>query len=102
VVSVGEVAKTASPLPVSSVKAAARFADDGVARNAATFVPRPLTPVETGSPVQLVSVPLDGVPRTGVTKVGEVSESVSALCNSWTLVLFKTNGYRAAMFFFLK
>ena len=73
VVSVGEVAKTASPDPVSSVNAAAKFADDGVARKVATFVPSPLTPVETGSPVQLVSVPLEGVPRTGVTSVGLVS-----------------------------
>ena len=82
VVRVGLVAKTASPDPVSSVNAAAKFADDGVARKVATFVPRPETPVETGSPVQLVSVPLEGVPRTGVTSVGEVSESVSADCNS--------------------
>jgi hypothetical protein len=101
-VSCGLEAKTFAPVPVSSVKAAAKFALDGVARKVATFVPRPETPVETGSPVQLVSVPLEGVPSIGVTKVGEVSESVSALCNSWTLVLFKTNGYRAAMFFFLK
>ena len=79
VVSVGEVAKTASPDPVSSVNAAAKFALDGVARKVATFVPRPETPVETGSPVQLVSVPLEGVPRTGVTSVGDVKESVSPL-----------------------
>jgi len=102
VVSVGLVAKTASPLPVSSVRHEARFAEDGVARKVATFVPSPLTPVEIGKPVHEVSVPLEGVPRIGVTSVGEVKESVSALCNSWTLVLFKTNGYRAAMFFFLK
>jgi len=102
VVSVGLVAKTFAPVPVSSVKAAAKFAEDGVARKVAIFVPSPLTPDDIGRPVQLVSVPLEGVPRTGVTKVGEVKESVSALCNSWTLVLFKTNGYRAAMFFFLK
>ena len=82
VVSVGLVAKTASPLPVSSVNAAAKLAELGVARKVATFVPRPLTPVETGSPVQLVSVPLEGVPRTGVTSVGDVRESVSADCNS--------------------
>jgi len=79
VVSVGDVAKTASPLPVSSVRHEARFAEDGVARKVPTFVPSPLTPVDIGSPVQLVSVPLEGVPRTGVTKVGEVSESVSPL-----------------------
>ena len=82
VVSVGLVAKTASPLPVSSVRHEARFAELGVARKVATFVPRPETPVETGKPVQLVSVPLEGVPRTGVTSVGDVKESVSADCNS--------------------
>ena len=79
VVSVGEVAKTASPVPVSSVNAAAKFALDGVARKVATFVPSPLTPVETGKPVHDVSVPLEGVPRTGVTSVGDVRESVSPL-----------------------
>jgi len=69
---VGEVAKTFAPVPVSSVSAAAKLAELGVARNAATPVPSPLTPVEIGRPVQLVSVPLEGVPRRGVTKVGEV------------------------------
>lgn len=63
VVSVGDVAKTNEPDPVSSVTAAARFALDGVAKNVATFVPRPLTPVEMGKPVALVSVPLEGVPN---------------------------------------
>ena len=82
VVSVGLVAKTASPLPVSSVNAAAKLAELGVARKVATFVPSPLTPVETGKPVHDVSVPLEGVPRTGVTSVGDVRESVSADCNS--------------------
>lgn len=62
VTSVGLVAKTNAPLPVSSVTAAARFALDGVARNVATFEPRPETPVDIGSPVALVSVRLDGVP----------------------------------------
>ena len=62
VVSVGEVAKTASPLPVSSVRHEARLAELGVARNEATFVPSPLTPVDIGRPVQEVSVPPEGVP----------------------------------------
>jgi len=75
VVSVGLVAKTASPLPVSSVRHEARFALDGVARKVPTFVPSPLTPVEIGSPVQLVSVPLEGVPRIGVTSVGLVAKT---------------------------
>ena len=82
VVSVGLVAKTASPLPVSSVRHEAKLAELGVARKVATFVPSPLTPVETGKPVHDVSVPLEGVPRTGVTSVGDVRESVSADCNS--------------------
>ncbi len=43
VTSVGVVAKTADPVPVSSVSAPRRFALDGVARKVATPVPRPLT-----------------------------------------------------------
>jgi hypothetical protein len=35
----------------------------GVAKNVATPVPKPLTPVEIGSPVAFVNVPDDGVPR---------------------------------------
>ena len=58
VVNVGLVAKTLAPVPVSSVKAAARFADVGVARNVATLVPRPETPVDIGSPVQSASEPV--------------------------------------------
>lgn len=68
----GESENTTLPLPVSSVIADARFADDGVARNVATPVPRPLTPVLIGSPVQFVSVPDVGVPKTGVTIVNDV------------------------------
>ena len=30
----------------------------------ATFAPKPVMPVETGNPVALVSVPLEGVPKT--------------------------------------
>lgn len=62
VVNVGEVPKTNAPEPVSLVTAAAKFALDGVARNVAMPVPSPLTPVEIGSPVALVSVPDEGVP----------------------------------------
>jgi hypothetical protein len=93
------VAKTFAPVPVSSVNAAAKFADVGVAKKVATLVPSPETPVDIGSPVQLVSVPLEGVPRTGVTKVGDVSESVSPLCSSCTVVVLQTSGYRAAIVF---
>ena len=63
VVKVGEVAKVSAPLPVEVVATAdARFALVGVASHVATPVPRPDTPVLIGSPVQLVSVPLLGVP----------------------------------------
>ena len=62
-VNVGLVANTRGPDPVSSVTADARFADDGVAKNVATPVPRPLTPVLIGNPVAFVRVPDDGVPN---------------------------------------
>ena len=75
VTKVGEVANTLAPLPVSSVKAAARFALDGVAKKVATPLPRPLTPVAMGKPVALVKVALVGVPRIGVTRVGEVAKT---------------------------
>ncbi|NBS67371.1 hypothetical protein EBT31_00455 [bacterium] len=71
VTSVGLLAKTFAPVPVSSVSAAAKFALDGVAKKVATLEPRPETPVDTGSPVQLVSVPEAGVPNVGVVKVGD-------------------------------
>jgi len=76
VTSVGLVANTSAPEPVSSVTAEARLALDGVARNVATPVPRPDTPVLIGSPVQLVRVPEDGVPSTGVTSVGLVASTI--------------------------
>ena len=76
VVRVGEEAKTNTPpLPVSSVTAEDKFAEDGVARKVATPVPSPEIPVETGRPVALVKTNVDGVPKFGVTKVGEVENT---------------------------
>lgn len=72
VTNVGEVANTADPLPVSSVRAAARFALDGVPRKVATPVPKPLTPVPIGNPVAFVKTPEAGVPSAGVVNVGAV------------------------------
>jgi len=72
---VGEVANTLAPVPVSSVSAAARLALDGVARNVATPVPRPETPVEIGRPVALVRTIAVGVPSAGVTSVGDVANT---------------------------
>jgi hypothetical protein len=57
VASVGLVPNTNAPKPVSPVTADAKFALDGVAKNVATPLPNPLTPVATGNPVQLVNVP---------------------------------------------
>jgi hypothetical protein len=67
VTNVGVVANTAEPVPVSSVKAVLKLALLGVAKNVATFAPKPLMPVATGRLVQLVNVPLVGVPSTGDT-----------------------------------
>ncbi len=75
VTKVGEVAKTSAPDPVSFVTAAMRFALDGVAKNVAIPVPNPETPVLIGKPVQLVNVPLTGVPSAGVIKVGDVANT---------------------------
>ena len=72
---VGLVANTNAPVPVSSVTTVRKLSEDGVARNVATPVPRPEIPVDTGSPVALVNVALDGVPKAGVTSVGLVANT---------------------------
>ena len=51
VVIAGEVAKTFAPVPVSSVNAAAKFADVGVAKKVETFVPSPVT-LPTATPTE--------------------------------------------------
>ena len=79
VTSVGLVANTAAPVPVSSVKAAAKFALEGVAKKVATPAPNPDTPVPTGRPVQLVNVPEVGVPKIGVTKAGVLANTFAPL-----------------------
>jgi hypothetical protein len=77
VTKVGDVAKTAAPVPVSSVKVAAKLALDGVAKKVAMPDAKPAMPVLTGSPVQLVNTPLVGVPKSGVTSVGDVVNTMS-------------------------
>jgi hypothetical protein len=72
---VGAVANTRDPVPVSSVTAVLKLALEGVARNVATPVARPDTPVEIGSPVAFVRVPEVGVPRAGATRVGLVANT---------------------------
>jgi hypothetical protein len=73
VVKLGLVENTRDPVPVSSVMAEIKLTLEGVARNVATPVPNPETPVLMGSPVQFVKVPELGVPRTGDVMVGLVS-----------------------------
>ena len=67
VTSVGEVDKTLLPDPVEVVTPVPPLATGRV----------PVTPVVSGSPVQLVSVPEVGVPNKGVTKVGEVASTLA-------------------------
>jgi hypothetical protein len=62
VTSVGLLANTKAPVPVSSVTAEARLAELGVAKKVATPEPKPEMPVATGKPVALVKVALTGVP----------------------------------------
>ena len=69
---VGVVPNMAEPVPVLVVNAANKLTEEGVAKNVATPVPNPETPVDIGRPVQLVSVPDEGVPRTGVVNTGLV------------------------------
>ena len=61
--------------PLSSVRADARLALEGVAKKVATPVPRPLTPELIGNPVAFVKVPDCGVPSIGVTRVGLVAKT---------------------------
>jgi len=72
VVNDGDVANTATPVPVESVSADLKLVELGEPKNVATPVPRPEIPVLTGNPVALVNVTDCGVPNIGVTKVGEL------------------------------
>ena len=76
VVIVGVVPNTKEPEPVSSDTAEIKLALDGVAKNVATPVPSPDTPVLIGKPVAFVNVALVGVPRIGVTRVGLVDNTL--------------------------
>jgi hypothetical protein len=76
---VGLVANTNEPEPVSSVIAEARLALEGVAKRVATPAPKPLTPVEIGRPVAFVKTAALGVPRAGVTSVGEFDNTTATV-----------------------
>jgi hypothetical protein len=61
----GEVESTTDPLPVELDTPVPPFNTGST----------PVTPVVSGSPVQLVSVPDAGIPNNGVTNVGEVERT---------------------------
>jgi hypothetical protein len=69
VVSVGDVARTALPVPVAAVAPVPPFATGRV----------PVTPVASGRPVRFVATPEAGVPSAGVTKVGLVARTIEPL-----------------------
>lgn len=71
----GEVENTNNPVPVSSVTADNKLELDGVDKNVEILTASPETPVDIGSPVQFVKVPEVGVPKKGVTNVGEVENT---------------------------
>ena len=68
------LANSSAPDPLSSVIAVRRLALDGVARNVAIPVAKPLIPVETGNPVALDSVAEDGVPSAPLNTTGAPAE----------------------------
>ena len=74
---VGEVANTFTPVPVLSVSADAKLADEGVIRNAVIPTPVPVT-LPTGI-LQLVRSPEEGVPKAGVTRTGDVANTKAPL-----------------------
>jgi hypothetical protein len=76
VTNVGEVAKTSAPLPVSPVTAAAKLADDGVAKNVATPAPRPVI-VPTGKLVAFARSMAEGVPKSGVTNAAFIAKTAT-------------------------
>jgi len=87
VTNVGEVANTLAPLPVSSVKAAAKFAEVNEPKDVAlpTEVTAPVKlafvvtlPAVKPDAVPVIFVPTnaDGVPKAGVTKVGEFDNTL--------------------------
>lgn len=80
VTKVGDVAKTSEPVPVSSVTAARRLADEGVPKNVAMPVPKPATPVEIGKPVALIRSAWPTVPNVGLVITGLVNRPVIDTC----------------------
>jgi hypothetical protein len=68
----GEVANTATPVPVESVSADFKLVELGEPKNVATPVPNPEIPVDTGRLVALVKSTDCGCPNIGATKVGEL------------------------------
>ena len=90
VVNVGAVPKTATPVPVSSVKAVNKLADENEPKDVAlpteVIAPVKFALVVTlpavkpeAVPVMFVPTNADGVPRAGVTRVGLVAKTRTPL-----------------------
>lgn len=80
VTNVGDVANTSAPVPVSSVTAARKLADEGVPKKVAIPEPKPATPVEIGKPVALIRSAWPTVPNVGLVITGLVNRPVIDTC----------------------
>lgn len=89
VTKVGDVANTSEPVPVSSVTAVRKLADEGVPKKVAMPVPKPATPVLMGKPVALIKSAWPTVPNVGLVITGLVNSPVIATC---LVVVPWTNG----------
>ena len=89
VTNVGDVANTSAPVPVSSVTAARKLADEGVPKKVAIPEPKPATPVEIGKPVALIRSAWPTVPSVGLTMTGSVNRLATDTC---LVVVPWTNG----------
>ena len=81
VTSVGLVANTSEPLPVSSVTEDARLAEDGVPRKVAMPLPRlviPVPPLATGSAVPLYVIARVPAPVIGLPEIDKTLGTVAA------------------------
>lgn len=99
VTSVGLVAKTREPVPVSSVTAVARLAEDGVPRNVAIPVPKLVMPVP---PLATASVPATvTAPEVAVAGVSPVvpKEIVSTPSTTVVAIFTKSEPFQAAKHF---
>ena len=85
----GALANTKEPVPVSSVTAVRKLADEGVPKNVATPAPKPATPEAIGRPVALIKSAWPTTPNVGLDMTGLVNKPVTVTC---LVVVPWTNG----------